>query len=75
MSAPPLEQGFALRAGLCRMLAEARRPDAIGAAVSFLLEAQDSAPQVLRRVLNTTVERPGARPCRIIDVLARAAHD
>lgn len=64
---------FAVREEMLQLLCNAPRGDAIGAALAFLLHAADTDPGQLRAVLNSTVDRPGQPPTRIVDALTRRA--
>lgn len=66
-------QAAAEREQMLKLLCEADRGDAVGAALAFLLHAADRDPDVLRRVLRAHVEREGRRGCEVIDVLNGAA--
>jgi hypothetical protein len=60
----------ALQAALMTMLLEVPPAEALGAAVSILLNAADKHPEMLRRVLASSVEKYGVRQT-IRDVLIR----
>ena len=58
---------------LLRILTEAEKADALGAAVAFLMHECDTEPHVVGKILNQLVEKPGFRPCTMIDILNKAS--
>ncbi len=77
MLAPPIvdssHASLDRQAALCRAMLQVPMSDAIGVALSVLLQASHTHPQILRVVLNEPVVREGFRGMAMIQVLTKAA--
>lgn len=73
LTTEPTTDSLDRQAALCRAMLEVPMSDAVGVALSVLLHASYTHPDMLRRVLNEPVVRDGFRGMAMITVLTKAA--